>query len=62
MSDSKSNDSSVHDSKGKLLSQELAALLVDALIDAGFLPKDLAEKAIEVLIEEIDTRKHLGDY
>jgi hypothetical protein len=46
----------------KLTSEELAALIVDALIDAGLVLKDQAERAIEIAKVEIDVRKAMGDY
>jgi hypothetical protein len=46
----------------KLTSKELADLIVDALIDAGFVQPESRREATDVVIEEIDARKGLGDY
>jgi hypothetical protein len=45
-----------------LTSQELASLIVDALVDAGFVGKPDMQSAIAVATTEIDVRKALGDY
>jgi hypothetical protein len=45
-----------------LTSEGLAALIVDALVDAGLVAGDRVEAAIGVTAEEIDARKALGDY
>lgn len=50
------------DDNGKLTSKGLAALVVDALVDAGLVPKDKIEKAVQIAAEEIEVRKALGDY
>jgi hypothetical protein len=46
----------------RLTSDELAALVVDALVDAGLIEKGRFGEAAEVAREEIEVRKHLGDY
>jgi hypothetical protein len=40
----------------------LAALIVDALVDAGLVRKPDFEKAVSVAAEEIDARKAVDDY
>jgi isopentenyl diphosphate isomerase/L-lactate dehydrogenase-like FMN-dependent dehydrogenase len=52
----------MRDDKGKLSSRDLAALVVDALCDAGIVKKDDLERAVEVAAEEIEVRKSMGDY
>jgi len=47
---------------GKLTSESLAALIIDALIDAKIIKKEDLEKAIEIATEEIDARKAANDY
>jgi hypothetical protein len=47
---------------GKLTSESLATLIVDALVDAHIVRKEDLEKAIEIATEEIDARKAAGDY
>jgi hypothetical protein len=47
---------------GKLTSESLAALIIDALIDAKIVQEEDADKAIEIATEEIDVRKAAGDY
>jgi hypothetical protein len=48
--------------KGKRMSSEnLALLIIDALIDAGLVKKEDLERAVAVAKEEIDVRKALGD-
>lgn len=46
----------------KLTSESLAALIVDALIDAGIIDKRRAEEAVCIAAEEIEVRKAAGDY
>ncbi|WNB74046.1 hypothetical protein [Methylomonas koyamae] len=41
---------------------ELAALIVDALLHGGVLRKDDINRALEIVSEEIDARKAMGDY
>jgi len=45
-----------------LTSEELAVLIVDALADAGFVPREDLEAAVRVAMEEIEARKAMGDY
>ena len=47
---------------GTLSSRLLAVLIIDALIDAGFVAKQNLQDAVAVATEEIDARKALGDY
>jgi hypothetical protein len=49
-------------SEKKISSEGLAALIVDALIDAGFVRKEDFESAVRVTTEEINARKALQDY
>ena len=46
----------------KLTSEQLAGLIIDALIDAGLVCKPDYEKAVSVAAEEIDARKAVDDY
>jgi hypothetical protein len=46
----------------RLSSEDLAALIVDALLRAGILRKEDVDRAIEVATEEIDVRKAMRDY
>jgi hypothetical protein len=48
--------------QNRLSSENLAALIVDALIDAKLVQKEKVEEAIKVATVEIDVRKSLGDY
>jgi hypothetical protein len=48
--------------EGKLTSESLAALIVDALFHAGLVAKENTEKAIDIAAEEIEVRKSAGDY
>jgi len=52
----------MRDEAGRLASKDLAALIVDALCDAGIVRKDDFNRAVEVTAEEIEVRKALGDY
>jgi len=52
----------MHDETGKLTSEALAALVVDALMVAGIVPKDKFEKAVQVATLEIEIRRAAGDY
>jgi hypothetical protein len=47
---------------GKILSESLAALIVDALVDAKIIKEEDFEKAVAIATEEIDARKAAGDY
>ena len=46
----------------KLSSQELAALIVDALVDCGAISPERCEEAIATATAEIDARKAVRDY
>ena len=46
----------------KLSSEELATLIIDALLQAKMLNKKDSEKAIIIATEEIDARKGIGDF
>lgn len=50
------------EAKLTLTSEQLAALIVDVLIDAGIIDKQRVPEAIEIAAEEIEVRKALGDY
>lgn len=43
-------------------SESLAALIIDALIDAGLIGKSETELALTIAVEEIEVRKAGGDY
>jgi hypothetical protein len=47
---------------GKLTRESLAALIIDALIDAKIIKKEDLEKAFEIAAEQIDARKAANDY
>jgi hypothetical protein len=47
---------------GKLTSEFLAALIVDALFQANVVKKEDLEKGIAITTEEINARKAAGDY
>lgn len=46
----------------RLSSEDLAALVIDALCRAGLIAEAELERAIAIAAEEIDARKALGDY
>lgn len=46
----------------KLSSGTLATLIVDVLIDAEIVSKKNIQKSIEIVTNEIEVRKALGDY
>jgi hypothetical protein len=46
----------------KLTSESLAALIIDALVDAGIVKIEDTDRSIEIATEEIDVRKAAGDY
>jgi hypothetical protein len=46
----------------QLSSEDLAALVVDALLRANLLSQDHVERAVRIAAEEIEVRKVLGDY
>jgi hypothetical protein len=45
-----------------ITSEELANLIIDALVDAGLVAKDRINEAVEIATVEIDVRKAAGDY
>jgi hypothetical protein len=51
-----------HPTAKRLNSEDLAALIVDALCDAGFVAKTDTPAAVTVAATEIEVRKALGDY
>jgi hypothetical protein len=46
----------------QITSEGLAALIVDALVDAGLVSKGKFETAVQIATEEIDVRTAAGDY
>ena len=60
MSDAKSREQKA--SERRLTSENLAVLVVDALIDAKIVAKEHLERAIQIATEEINVRKAAGDY
>jgi hypothetical protein len=46
----------------RLTSEDLAALLIDALLRAKIVKQEDVEQAMTIAIEEIDARKAIGDY
>lgn len=49
-------------SEGKLSSEDLAALIIDALIEAKIIQKEHLELAIQITTQEIEIRKAMQDY
>lgn len=45
-----------------MTTEELAALIVDALLLAGVIRQEDVDRAIRIAMEEIDVRRVLGDY
>lgn len=45
-----------------LTNGSLAAMIVDALVDAGIVKNEDIERSIEIAAEEISVRKAAGDY
>jgi hypothetical protein len=45
-----------------LTSEDLAGLIVDALVDAGIVERACFEQAVRIAMTEIDVRKAMGDY
>ena len=45
-----------------LSSEDLAVLIVDALVDADLIPRSAFEAAVAVAAQEIEVRKAMGDY
>ena len=52
----------MNDNNSKISSEDLAALICDALIDANVIKLDNLSKAVEITAKEIDVRKSLKDY
>lgn len=46
----------------ELSSEDLAALIVDALVDGKCVKLENFDKAVEIAAEEITARKAMGDY
>jgi hypothetical protein len=57
-----SNTPSEGDLADRLSSQELAALVVDALLRADIVRQEDVERALMIVVEELDARKAVGDY
>ena len=58
-----SSDQEVDPRRGKRLSSEdLAGLIVDALLRADMLTQDQVDRAVRIVSEEIEVRSVLGDY
>lgn len=55
-------DEGEHAGGGKISSERLAYLIVDAMLDAGILSREVLQKALDIAKEEIDARKAMGDY
>ena len=49
-------------SKRQLSSEQLAVLILDALVDGGIVDKDDFEKGVAIATEEINARKAMQDY
>jgi hypothetical protein len=52
----------VEPDSGRLSSEKLAALIVDALADARMVPRPKIRAAIAIAAEEIELHKAIGDY
>lgn len=50
------------DSADRLASDDLAALIVDALLRANIVKEEDVERAMKITTEEIEVQKILGDY
>jgi hypothetical protein len=48
--------------ENQISSEDLAAIIVDSLIDVGIVQKKDASRAVEIATDKIDGRKDLGDY
>ena len=46
----------------KMSSEDLAGLIVDALVCGSIVKQDDVQRAIKIATEEIEVRKILGDY
>ncbi len=57
-----SEDKRNSDDSKRLSSRDLAALVIDALLDAKIVRKEDVERALDIATEEIDARKAVGDY
>ncbi len=57
-----SEDKRNADDSKRLSSRDLAALVIDALLDAKIVRKEDVERALDIATEEIDARKAVGDY
>ena len=60
MTDSKTTRQT--DDNDHLSSEDLAAIIIDALLRAQIVRSDDVQKAIAIATEEINVRKALGDY
>jgi hypothetical protein len=58
----KTRDTERTDSADRLPSDDLAALIVDALLRAGIVNAGDVARAVRIASEEIKVRKTLGDY
>jgi hypothetical protein len=50
------------ETKNRISSEDLAAIIIDAFSDVKILRKEDVKKALEIAINKIEGRKELGDY
>lgn len=50
------------ETKNRISSEDLAAIIIDAFLDVKILRKEDVKKALEIAIDKIEGRKELGDY
>jgi hypothetical protein len=55
-------DQKTSDAANKLGSEDLAALIVDALLRANVVREADVARAVKIATDEIEVRKSLGDY
>ena len=48
--------------ENQLSSRELAELIIDALFQASIVKQDHVARAVQIVVEELDARKAVGDY
>ena len=48
--------------ENRISSEDLAAIIIDALLDVGIVKKTDVQRALEIAMDKIDGRKELGDY
>lgn len=48
--------------ENRITTKDLAAIIIDALLDVGIIKNSDVQRALEIAMDKINGRKELGDY